>query len=127
MAQFGRALRSGRRGRGFESRRLDEQKAGDTARYRKVSPVFLFVNTTESNWQGICAAEGVVAVRPVDARSATTGAENESRRLDCRKPSKIKGFRYFFAHFSDDIWSRVVNDLQHCLFDSAVAKNKMGP
>ena len=79
--------------------------------------------------QGISgfAAEGVVAARPVDARSATTGAENESRRLDCRKPRKIEGFRYFFAHFFDDIWSRVVNDLQHCLFDSAVAKNKMGP
>ena len=34
--------------------------------------VFLFVNTTESNWQGICAAEGV------DARSATTGAERRT-------------------------------------------------
>ena len=32
-------------------------------------------DTTESDWQGICVAEGVVAARPVDARSATTGAE----------------------------------------------------
>ena len=39
---------------------------------------FLFVNTIESDWQGICAAEGVVAVRPVDARSATTGAERRT-------------------------------------------------
>ena len=58
--------------------RIPSPRRTKSRRYRKVSPVFLFVNTTESNWQGICAAEGVVAARPVDARSATTGAERRT-------------------------------------------------
>ena len=44
----------------------------------------IFVDTTESNWQGICAAEGVVAERASSGRAFSddrSGAENESRRL----------------------------------------------
>ena len=41
MAQFGRALRSGRRGRGFESRRFDSL-AGAPESFEKIPVLFLF-------------------------------------------------------------------------------------
>ena len=40
VAQLGRALRSGRRGRGFESRRIDEKNRTST----KVDALFLFID-----------------------------------------------------------------------------------
>ena len=41
MAQFGRALRSGRRGRGFESRRFDSL-AGAPEFLKRIPVLFLF-------------------------------------------------------------------------------------
>ena len=61
---------------------------------------FLFVNTIESDWQGICAAEGVVAARPVDARSATTGAERRTNPVASIAGNPVnKGFPVFFCPF----------------------------
>ena len=42
VAQFGRALRSGRRGRGFESRHLDQITNPANQGFSKVCGIFLF-------------------------------------------------------------------------------------
>ena len=91
MAQFGRALRSGRRGRGFESRRLDEQRTGDTVRYlrffvHQYNRIGLAGNLRRRG-SGRCASSGRAFS---DDRS---GAETESRRLDYRKPEIISNLK----------------------------------
>ena len=97
MAQLGRALRSGRRGRGFESRRLDEQRTGDTVRYlrffvHQYNRIGLAGNLRRRG-SGRCASSGRAFS---DDRSV---AETESRRLDYRKLRKIEGFRFFMPIF----------------------------
>ncbi len=43
VAQFGRALRSGRRGRGFESRHLDQIKKSANQGFTVVCGLFAFI------------------------------------------------------------------------------------
>ena len=47
MAQFGRALRSGRRGRVFESRRFDEKKSTGKSRLKASGAFILFIDFFE--------------------------------------------------------------------------------
>ena len=110
MAQFGRALRSGRRGRGFESRRLDKKTSIERCSFflsRRRLEIYGSASRTQREKEDK-GAEVVGCGGPVDhsafeERRSTDRAGRRDRvpsprlLVRCRKTVSYSGFSTFFV------------------------------